>query len=61
MTKQNPTLTDLPPQNPGEKDGAYQRRIARFLAGDDVRSKVDNREWTGCPPFHLDVPARGHD
>lgn len=53
MTKQAPTLTDVPEQKPGESNKAYSRRLSAFLAGDDVRSKMDDREWTGSPPFHL--------
>lgn len=53
MAKQAPTLLTLLEQRPGESDKAYARRLAAFLAGDDVRSKADNRDWTGSPPFHL--------
>jgi hypothetical protein len=51
--KQSPTITDLPKRNEGESDNDYERRIAKFLSGDDVRSKHDNKEWTGSLPFHI--------
>ena len=51
--KQAPTFSRLPPQEPGESDREYARRLSRWLAGDDIRSKADMREWTGSPPFHL--------
>jgi len=56
MTKQAPTITDLPPRLPGENDKAYWRRVVRELFGESIRSKVDLREWTGSPEFHLDKP-----
>ena len=52
--KQPPTITDLPPQKDGESDDAYEKRLNAFLAGDDVRTKADFRDWTGSFPFHLD-------
>jgi hypothetical protein len=52
MTKQAPT--DLPARLPGESDEAYNRRVVAILAGDDVRTKTDLRDWTGSFPFHLD-------
>lgn len=51
--KQPPTFPRKPRQEPGESDKAYARRLSRWLAGDDIRSKGDMREWTGAPPFHL--------
>jgi len=50
---QEPTFTDLPKREPGETAEAYWHRIAAWLAGEDVHSKVDLREWTGSLPFHL--------
>lgn len=53
MPKQKPT-TLMPPQPiQGESEIAYKRRLSAFLRGDDVTSKVDLKEWTGCPPFHV--------
>lgn len=43
----------LPERLPGETMEQYFCRVQRWLSGDDVRSKADNREWTGSPPFHL--------
>lgn len=59
MKRQAPTITNLPDRKEGETDKAYERRIAAFLSGGDVRSKVDNREWTGSPPFHLNRESNG--
>lgn len=56
MTKQprqKPTITNLPPRLPRETDLAYERRIAAFLCGDNVRSKADLREFKTAD-FHLD-------
>jgi len=53
MTKQAATLTNLPERLPGESDKAYWRRCERVLCGEDIRSKVDLRDWTGSMPFHL--------
>lgn len=54
MKKQAPTITRTPAQMPGESEKAYMKRLMAFIRGDDVRTKVDLREWTGAPPFHLD-------
>jgi len=51
MTKQP---ANLPPRHPGEDDRAYEKRIAHWLIKDTARSKGDDKEWTGSPPFHLD-------
>ncbi len=51
--KQEPTFPRLPKQKPGETDRDYERRLFRWITGDDIRSKADMREWTGSPPFHL--------
>lgn len=51
--KQAPTITDLPPKALGETDAAYNHRLASWLRGDDVRSKVDLREFKTAD-FHLD-------
>lgn len=53
MTKQAPTLTDIPPPLPGESDAAYNKRLAAFLAGEDVRTKTDLRGFKTCD-FSLD-------
>lgn len=58
MTKQQATITALPDRKPGESDNAYARRLAAFIRGEDVRSKGDNREFTGSLPFHL---SRDHE
>lgn len=54
LPPQAPTLAKLPPRLSGESERDYERRIAAFLRGDDVRTKTDLVDWTGCPPFHLD-------
>jgi hypothetical protein len=51
--KHAPTYTDLPKKLEGESHEDHWKRVQRWLAGEDVRSKVDLREWTGSPPFHL--------
>lgn len=56
--KQKPTVVSLPKRISGETDKQYERRIAAWLSGDDVRSKADNREWTGSSPFHLDQQVK---
>jgi hypothetical protein len=53
--KQQPTVTDMPKRLPGEDDNAYMKRCLAFLNGDDIRTKTDLKDWTGCPPMHLDV------
>ena len=50
---QLPTTLDIPQPREGESPAAYDRRLSAFVRGDDVRSKVDLREWTGSMPFHL--------
>ena len=42
-----------PTQQPNESDKDFYRRVFAWLHGETVRSKGDNREWTGSPPFHL--------
>lgn len=54
MSKQQPTVVELPPQLEGESDKAYEKRLMAFLVGEDVRTKTDLRDWTGSLPFHLD-------
>jgi hypothetical protein len=51
--KQTPTVLSLPKQEKGESDEKYYRRVRNWLNGEDVRTKVDLRDWTGSPPFHL--------
>lgn len=51
--KQAATFPRVPKQEPGETDKQYRQRLSRWLAGDDIRSKADLREWTGTPVFHL--------
>jgi hypothetical protein len=51
--KQQPTLTSIPERMPGEGARDYERRLAAFLAGEDVRTRTDLRDWTGSLPFHL--------
>lgn len=48
MKKQAPTITDIPPRMPGESDRDYEKRLAAFLAGDDVRTRTDLRGWKTC-------------
>ncbi len=43
---------------PGESAKAHAKRIADFISGADVRTKTDLVDWTGSPPFHLDVPEQ---
>ena len=54
MTKKQETWSDLPQRLPEESAEQYARRVAAWLAGEDVRSKGDNKDWTGSLPFHLD-------
>ena len=56
MTKQQPTVTELPKRLPNESDRAYEKRVMAFIHGEDVRTKTDLRDWTGSFPFHLDKP-----
>ena len=44
-------------KRPGENDDAYYRRAAAWIAGEDVRTKTDLKDWTGSYPFHLDKPS----
>lgn len=53
--KQSPTFTTLPDRLPGESDRAYEKRFFYYINGDDVRSRTDLKDWTGCPPMHLNV------
>jgi len=53
MVKQQPTITDLPERLPGETDKVYWKRVEAGLAGENIRSKADLRDWTGSLPFHL--------
>ncbi len=55
------TLEDNLKRIPGETNRQYYERVARFLCGDEIRSKADNREWTGSEPFHLDKLGDVHD
>ncbi len=52
--RQQPTVVELPQQKPGESDRVYNKRVLAFIHGDDIRTKVDLRDWTGSLPFHLD-------
>lgn len=57
-----PFPTTFPEREGNESDESYYGRIRSWLVGEDVRSKVDLREWTGSPKFHLDraeAPKRG--
>lgn len=45
MSKQKPTVTDLPPKREGESDKDYEHRLMASLYGDDIRSKGDLRDW----------------
>lgn len=60
MSKQAPTITDLPPQRHGESDEAHYRRIVAFL--NDVRTKTDLVDWTGLAAYRsiLIVQPRSH-
>jgi hypothetical protein len=51
--KQAPTVDTFPERRPGESAAVHERRCIARLIGDGVRSKGDNKEWTGSPPFHL--------
>ncbi len=53
-SRQQPTIMELPQQQPGESDKAYEKRFMAFVNGEDIRSKTDLRSWTGSFPFHLD-------
>lgn len=52
------TVSDLPAKRPDETWGAYEKRLAAWLAGDDVVSKGHLRDWTGSLPFHLNREKR---
>ena len=47
----------IPIRKPGESEESFYKRVEQWATSDDVRSKADNREWTGSLPFHLDRPA----
>lgn len=49
----------VPVQQPGESDESFYKRVEQWVRDDRVRSKDDNREWTGSPPFHLDRSTKG--
>lgn len=52
--------SDWPPvQAAGESDEAYFKRSMAMIAGEDIRTKTDLKDWTGSLPFHLDVPVQG--
>lgn len=44
----------VPVQQDGESDESFYRRVEQWIRDDAVRSRGDNREWTGSPTFHLD-------
>lgn len=44
----------MPTRQPGESAANFGRRMTWWLTRDTARSKGDDREWTGSPPFHLD-------
>lgn len=50
--KQRPTL---PKKAPGESWRDYEARIKAWGRGNDVRTKADLKDWTGSPPFHLNL------
>ncbi len=54
MAKQQPTLTDLPKQLPGESDRDYDRRLMAFIRGDDIRTHTDLRNFKSAD-FSLSV------
>lgn len=55
MAKQQPpTFTDIPARLPGESDQDHCRRVEAWIAGEDVRTKTDLRDWTRSLPFHID-------
>lgn len=43
-----------PVQRDDESDADFFRRVEQWVREDTVRSRGDNREWTGSPLFHLD-------
>lgn len=51
--RQPETFTDLPKKHPRETWAAYNKRVAAWIASEDVGSKTDLRDWTGSLPFHL--------
>jgi len=55
--KQPMTIIKALERRPGETDKAWAKRVAAYVAGEDVRSKDDMREWTGSPKFHLNKEA----
>jgi hypothetical protein len=54
MEKQKPTVLGPPEKMENESNQAYSQRFSAWLAGDDIRTKTDLRDWTGSLPFHLD-------
>lgn len=44
----------VPVQQNGESDESFFKRVEQWIRDDTARSRGDNREWTGSPPFHLD-------
>lgn len=53
MAKQRPRYADFP-------EGTTVKQLMDWIRGNDVRSKTDLRDWTGCPPMHLNVePVEG--
>ena len=40
-------------QREGESDEEFYERVRKWFLDDGVKSKGDNREWTGSFTFHL--------